>query len=129
MSATHANTLQPPAIKRTHTWSPSLLPRAPLPLSLNMAGVKQDLALPEGPGRAKLPQPKNLLFIEPEVTTPVVTPRNGETADPLAQAGQKLSQKNLPHVHSEPAEYYGGTQVWSRARTFSNVSHVLETAS
>ncbi len=31
----------------------------------------------------------------------------------------------LPHVHSEPAEYYGGKEVWSRARTFSNVCHYL----
>lgn len=27
----------------------------------------------------------------------------------------------LPHVHAEPKDYYGGQQVWSRARTFSNV--------
>lgn len=40
---------------------------------------------------------------------------------------QRLGQINkveqrLPHVHAEPNEYYGGNQVWSRARTFSNVS-------
>lgn len=34
-------------------------------------------------------------------------------------------QKELPHVHAEPGEYYGGNQVWSRARTFSNVSFLV----
>ncbi|WVN85334.1 uncharacterized protein L203_100479 [Cryptococcus depauperatus CBS 7841] len=30
-------------------------------------------------------------------------------------------ETKLPDVNAEPAEYYGGAQVWSRARTFSNV--------
>ncbi|RSH94103.1 alpha,alpha-trehalase nth1 [Saitozyma podzolica] len=111
--------------------------------------------VPSGPTlRAKLPHPKNLLFIEPEVT-----PRSGVTTpteeDPLAAAGAHLAEtpqditphagtppehsehrqvvsklerlgklgqeeKELPAVNAEPSEYYGGHQVWSRARTFSD---------
>ncbi|KAK4684482.1 hypothetical protein P7C73_g5691, partial [Tremellales sp. Uapishka_1] len=32
------------------------------------------------------------------------------------------TQTTLPPVHSEASEYYGGAEVWSRARTFSNQS-------
>jgi alpha,alpha-trehalase len=105
--------------------------------------------------RVQLPHPKNLLFIEPEVT-----PRSGVTTpteeDPMAVAGAALAEtpqditphagtppehshhrqvvsklerlgklgleeKELPAVNAEPSEYYGGHQVWSRARTFSDV--------
>jgi alpha,alpha-trehalase len=34
-------------------------------------------------------------------------------------------ERELPNVHAEPHEYYGGQQVASRARTFSNVSFPL----
>ncbi|KAL0250407.1 hypothetical protein I308_102580 [Cryptococcus tetragattii IND107] len=106
--------------------------------------------------KAKLPIPKNLLFIENEVppsTTPsqATTPTDQEL-DPFAHAGDKaelLSQAlresqvpkkpmsppngaprlgkigqletRLPDINAEPSEYYGGAQVSSRARTFSNV--------
>ncbi|TYJ57211.1 hypothetical protein B9479_002126 [Cryptococcus floricola] len=29
-------------------------------------------------------------------------------------------ERKLPDINAEPSEYYGGAQVWSRARTFSN---------
>ncbi|ORX39915.1 alpha,alpha-trehalase [Kockovaella imperatae] len=66
-----------------------------------------------GEARAALPQPQNLLFIEPHVSKQLPT---------NAPVGGKLGQQEttLPHVHSEASEYYGGNQVWSRARTFSN---------
>ena len=44
----------------------------------------------------------------------------------MGNLGQQ--ETNLPHVHAEAEEYYGGNQVWSRARTFSNVSRGLSIA-
>lgn len=81
----------------------------------------------------QLPQPKNLLFIEPHVTpsaSAATTPTGDVNHDPLARAGAKLEPVGkigqddipLPNVHAEPHEYYGGQPMWSRARTFSNVS-------
>ncbi|ORY27167.1 putative Alpha,alpha-trehalase [Naematelia encephala] len=104
--------------------------------------------------KARLPIPRNLLFIEPNVPTSKsastsTTPTNQDVADPLASAGApeqlaaaltedaaapkqvdfgkperkgKIGQveTKLPDVNAEPAEYYGGNQVSSRARTFSN---------
>ena len=83
----------------------------------------------------QLPQPKNLLFIEPHVTpsaSTATTPTNDINNDPLARAGAKLEPVGkvgtddirLPNVHAEPHEYYGGQPMWSRARTFSNVSRL-----
>jgi hypothetical protein len=83
----------------------------------------------------QLPQPKNLLFIEPHVTpsaSTAATPTNDDNNDPLARAGAKLGatgkigkdDMRLPNVHAEPHEYYGGQPMWSRARTFSNVSRL-----
>ncbi|EIW69450.1 neutral trehalase [Tremella mesenterica DSM 1558] len=111
--------------------------------------------MPEAPvTRAKLPQPRNLLFIEPDVpvsttTSAQTTPTkeyehdpikhlaaglNGGQADdtagkalaaavtnaPRGQLG--LKETKLPGVHSEPAEYYGGAEVSTRARTFSSAA-------
>ncbi|OXG99109.1 alpha,alpha-trehalase [Cryptococcus neoformans A2-102-5] len=106
--------------------------------------------------KAKLPVPKNLLFIENDVppsTTPsTATTPTDQQQDPFAQAGDKAElltralhesqaptkpmsppngvprlgklgqlETRLPDINAEPNEYYGGAQVTSRARTFSNV--------
>ncbi|UOH81456.1 hypothetical protein LQV05_004127 [Cryptococcus neoformans] len=106
--------------------------------------------------KAKLPIPKNLLFIENDVppsTTPsTATTPTDQQQDPFAQAGDKAElltralhesqaptkpmsppngvprlgklgqlETRLPDINAEPNEYYGGAQVTSRARTFSNV--------
>jgi alpha,alpha-trehalase len=57
----------------------------------------------------------------PKDLTPatVTPPELVNKLERLGKIGQQETQ--LPHVHAEPAEYYGGAQVWSRARTFSNV--------
>jgi hypothetical protein len=71
--------------------------------------------------------PRNLHFIDPHVpeTPGDVTPKF-EAQDPLETKNVRLGklgevQKALPDVHAEASDYYGGKEVWSRARTFSNV--------
>lgn len=50
-----------------------------------------------------------------------MSPPNG--APRLGKIGQL--ETRLPDINAEPSEYYGGAQVSSRARTFSNVSLVV----
>lgn len=98
-----------------------------------------------GANVCQLPQPRDLLFIEPEMpilnsASESTTPTNQDETDPMSDAflaSMAQSQSNaqykrlgkigtretgLPDVHAEPSVYYGGPQVWSRARTFSDVS-------
>jgi alpha,alpha-trehalase len=75
------------------------------------------------------------------VVSAATTPAAKQEADPLAAAGAALpaddmevakaalrqgklgpNDTKLPEVYAEASEYYGGNEVWSRARTFSNVS-------
>lgn len=93
--------------------------------------------------------PSKTIVPDPILTSTQVSPAGSPPKDhPLANVGSiqgtteefekikaalKESQKevterldeekkqNLPHVHAEPSEYYGGKEVWSRARTYSNV--------
>lgn len=53
----------------------------------------------------QLPQPKGVRYIDPDIASP-----SGSETPPA-----------FPPVNAEPAEYYGGTQVYSRARTLSTV--------
>lgn len=99
----------------------------------------------------QLPQPRNLLFIEPGVDgSPATTPTGAPHNDPLDMAGALLNraesttptnegapaqaplpkpqrtglvgslETQLPNIHSEPSEYYGGQRVETRARTYSH---------
>ena len=86
--------------------------------------------------RAQLPRPTKLLFIEPQVTSSasdsaLTTPTYHEFEGPslanrrdTAANGRVgkigLQERRLPDVHAEPSEYYGGNQVNSRSRTFSD---------
>ncbi|OCF35486.1 alpha,alpha-trehalase [Kwoniella heveanensis BCC8398] len=50
---------------------------------------------------------------------------NGATSPPVPVAAGRVGkighqETKLPDVHAEPHEYYGGAEVWTRARTFSN---------
>ena len=115
----------------------------PRPLSLVQRFVTLHLTFAEN---GQLLQPRNLLFIEPDVpsrtstpgaTTPIsrehspidhpagnIEQGNGVDGGVKAERKGRIGQTEmaLPDVHAEPAEYYGGNQVWSRARTFSSVS-------
>ncbi|WVR05204.1 hypothetical protein IAU60_002216 [Kwoniella sp. DSM 27419] len=84
--------------------SPATTPREPAiadPLAAAGAGLKP-------------PPPATNGSTTPPVTTPF---------DRLGKIGQK--EMKLPDVHAEPHEYYGGTEVWTRARTFSNGNYML----
>lgn len=75
----------------------------------------------------KLPIPSNLLYIDPDVpkstnVSPAATPRDEEPSFPSAPAGKMGEVETpLPAVNAEASDYYGGTQVHSRARTYSSV--------
>lgn len=58
---------------------------------------------------------------ESQVPKKPMSPPNG--APRLGKIGQL--ETRLPDINAEPSEYYGGAQVSSRARTFSNVSLVV----
>ncbi|WVW83038.1 hypothetical protein I302_105055 [Kwoniella bestiolae CBS 10118] len=56
---------------------------------------------------------------------PPASQTNGATSPPVPPPSQRvgklgLVETKLPDVHAEPHEYYGGAEVWTRARTFSN---------
>ena len=86
--------------------------------------------------RAQLPRPTKLLFIEPQVTSSAsnseaTTPTYDQVEEPSLINGRGtatngrvgkigLQEKSLPDVHAEASEYYGGNQVYSRSRTFSD---------
>lgn len=96
----------------------------------------------------QLPQPRNLLFIEPQVAAsnppsrqnspsedventseakntkdaPLKKQNNPDPAANLRRGQIGLRETDLPGVHAEPAEYYGGAELTTRARTFSSVS-------
>jgi alpha,alpha-trehalase len=95
------------------------------PNSVNNTPMNGDLSDPMAQAGAAL---KSLnIASESDPTTPTDAasgPAATEGPVPKEQrVGQmNQAQKELPHVHAEPNEYYGGAQVWSRARTFSNVS-------
>lgn len=80
------------------------------------------------PTDRQIPLPKNLLYIDPDVpksntVTPATTPP--EEASPFAPPAGKMgaAETPLPAINAEAADYYGGNQVHSRARTFSSVRH------
>lgn len=71
--------------------------------------------------------PSNLLYIDPDVpkstnVTPAATPKDEEPHFPSVNVGKKGDVETpLPAVNAEASDYYGGTQVHSRARTYSSV--------
>lgn len=64
--------------------------------------------------------------ITPHAGTPPEHSEHRQVVSKLERLG-KLGQedKELPAVNAEPSEYYGGHQVWSRARTFSDVGDAV----
>ncbi|WVQ78305.1 hypothetical protein IAT38_000390 [Cryptococcus sp. DSM 104549] len=140
-----------------------------LPLVLNRSLSLSDVMAPTLPvEKAKLPIPKNLLFIDHDVppsnTASAATTPTEQTPDPFSASTDPASvaassaaldaaltdkfgpdaagprsppangsgtaalrrgkigeqETKLPDVNAEPSEYYGGAQVWTRARTFSD---------
>ncbi|WWC69414.1 uncharacterized protein I206_103353 [Kwoniella pini CBS 10737] len=102
--------------------------KATLPVPKNLLFIEHDV--PSSTAASASTTPTDPSIADPLAAVgagipPPAPQTNGATSPPVANLAQRvgklgLTETKLPDVHAEPHEYYGGAEVWTRARTFSN---------
>ncbi|WVF72189.1 hypothetical protein IAT40_007001 [Kwoniella sp. CBS 6097] len=110
------------------TMSAQAADKATLPIPKNLLFIDHDV--PASGQASAVTTPTDPSHADPLAAigaglNPPAPATNGATSPPLpAPVGRvgKIGHQEtkLPDVHAEPHEYYGGAEVWTRARTFSN---------
>ncbi|WWD15955.1 hypothetical protein CI109_100379 [Kwoniella shandongensis] len=111
-----------PHISRRSLTLPTMAAQATQKATITMSLPPPPLPRPQPPP-TKFPTP----WLPLVLPHPLPSATNGASSPPLGGNTVRRGkighvETKLPDVHAEAHEYYGGAEVWTRARTFSNVS-------